>query len=256
MNRIYFFTGTGNSLHIAKKIAEELGDCEVIAIKKGADKKIPTGYDRIGFVFPTYGWGAPLMVAKFLRLAEFPEQGGTYFFTVATCGGLVLNAIPQVKMLLRKKGIKLNYGNKVAMYRNSVANYKMGQDPQKLMIKSDESAVPVIDDIKNKRGNKISKMNRLIYKLNKEFMKSMPAMAKDFVVSDDCVSCGICKSVCPAENIELQDGKPMFGSHCEGCVACIQHCPKQAINYKDKTQKRGRYVHPAIKSREIAQYYK
>jgi hypothetical protein len=41
MNRIYFFTGTGNSLHIAEEIAKSLSDCEIIAIQKGTETEIP-----------------------------------------------------------------------------------------------------------------------------------------------------------------------------------------------------------------------
>lgn len=33
-NRIYFFTGTGNSLKVAKDIAKALPNCELVAIYK------------------------------------------------------------------------------------------------------------------------------------------------------------------------------------------------------------------------------
>jgi Pyruvate/2-oxoacid:ferredoxin oxidoreductase delta subunit len=35
-------------------------------------------------------------------------------------------------------------------------------------------------------------------------------------------------------------------------MACIQFCPKKAINYKDKTQNRKRYTHPTIKYTDLA----
>ena len=59
-NRIYFFTGTGNSLKVAKEIAAGLGDCDVAAIQKNMDVTIPAGLERIGFVFPVYYWGRRL----------------------------------------------------------------------------------------------------------------------------------------------------------------------------------------------------
>lgn len=40
-NQIYFFTGTGNSLKVAKDIASELPECEIVAIYKGMDVEIP-----------------------------------------------------------------------------------------------------------------------------------------------------------------------------------------------------------------------
>jgi hypothetical protein len=35
-------------------------------------------------------------------------------------------------------------------------------------------------------------------------------------------------------------------------MACIQFCPKRAINYKDRTQNRRRYTHPDIKYTDLA----
>ncbi|MCL1987197.1 MAG: 4Fe-4S ferredoxin, partial [Firmicutes bacterium] len=60
-NRIYFFTGTGNSLKAAKYIAEALGDCEILAICKGADVNVPNECETVGFVLPVYFFGLPKM---------------------------------------------------------------------------------------------------------------------------------------------------------------------------------------------------
>jgi epoxyqueuosine reductase QueG len=50
----------------------------------------------------------------------------------------------------------------------------------------------------------------------------------------------------------MQGSKPVFKEQCEQCMACIQWCPKQAINYKTKTQTRGRYHHPDISYQDMA----
>ncbi|MBC3798652.1 EFR1 family ferrodoxin, partial [Acetobacterium tundrae] len=82
-------------------------------------------------------------------------------------------------------------------------------------------------------------------------------MDKHYNVSDDCIGCGICKKVCPVGNVDLDDNnKPYFKHHCEQCVACIQYCPKKAINYKNKTQNRRRYTYPGIKYTELAEMNK
>lgn len=70
-NRVYCFTGTGNSLHVALEIAGALPDCDVVAIHKGVNFEIPQGLQRIGFVFPTYYWSLPAMAADFLGKAMF-----------------------------------------------------------------------------------------------------------------------------------------------------------------------------------------
>jgi ferredoxin len=255
MNRIYFFTGTGNSLHIAKEIATTLIDCEIVAIHEGMDMNVPSGYNRIGFVFPTYGWGLPIMVANFFKCVRMPEQSDTYLFAVTTCGGLALNAIPQANSLLIEKGCHLNYGASIRMFRNSITHYNMSAKVDIITQKSDKRALPIIRDIMDKKVRQIASIIRLFYRLYLKFIEKIPTRDQDFNINSDCISCGICQSVCPAKNIILEEGKPVFHHKCENCTACIQYCPKKAVNYKDKTQKRRRYTHPQVDHAEISKYY-
>ena len=64
---INYFTGTGNSLAAAKKIAAVLGGCEIVPIASLANTPgaIAPAVDRVGIVCPVYGFGVPAMVARF-----------------------------------------------------------------------------------------------------------------------------------------------------------------------------------------------
>ncbi|MDR2610498.1 MAG: EFR1 family ferrodoxin [Clostridiales Family XIII bacterium] len=254
-NRVYFFTGTGNSLNVAQNIAASLDDCEVVAIHKGMNPTVPSGFERIGFVFPVYFWGLPRMVADFLRTAKFPVQGDTYYFAVATFGGIIGNSLPQVKRLLSTNDVKLNYGGGVRSFANAVSFYEMKEDVEKITRKADTRAQKVIAAIAARRPRKIGNGLKQIEKIYQRNISRFPERAKAYTVNADCISCGICVSVCPAQNIELVDGRPVFGDHCEACLACIQHCPKRALNDGEKTQARRRYTHPAIGYKMIANYY-
>jgi len=65
-NVIYYFTGTGNSLAVAKKIAAALGECELVPIASLRDTPaIAPDAERVGIVCPVYFLGLPLMVAEF-----------------------------------------------------------------------------------------------------------------------------------------------------------------------------------------------
>lgn len=55
--------------------------------------------------------------------------------------------------------------------------------------------------------------------------------ATKFRVTDACVSCGMCVRACPLANIRLEGGRPVWGSDCAHCMACISCCPKEAIEY-------------------------
>jgi MinD superfamily P-loop ATPase len=72
-------------------------------------------------------------------------------------------------------------------------------------------------------------------------------MDKGFWVDAKCNACGICKTICPCGNIELAAGKPAWRHHCEQCMACIQWCPQEAIQFGKKTPGYKRYRHPEVK---------
>jgi ferredoxin len=255
-NRIYFFTGTGNSLKAAKDIAESLMECEIVAICKNIDINIPTGYERIGFVFPVYYFGLPKMVADFIRRVNLSKENAKYYFAVAVPGGISGKPIVQMDRLLSKKGLHLDYGIKIRMNANYIINYgSIGLYYVTAMKAYAKRMGKIICDIKNMETNEIEKYNEHIEKIYLNCICNVHNMDDGYNINDSCTSCGICTSVCPAGNITLNDGRPVFHHRCECCMACIQHCPQKAINYRDKTQKRKRYTHPDIRHTEISKYY-
>ncbi|MCE5215029.1 MAG: hypothetical protein LLF83_09970, partial [Methanobacterium sp.] len=62
--KIFYFTGTGNSLAVAQDIANELDDSELISIPSVINEKIKANSPTIGLVFPVYMWGMPHMVVE------------------------------------------------------------------------------------------------------------------------------------------------------------------------------------------------
>lgn len=255
-NRIYFFSGTGNSLKVAKDIARELADCEIVAIHKGMDMEIPKGYQRIGFVFPVYYFGLPEMVAQFIHQADFSTENAAYYFAVATPGGFSGRPLNQVERLFADKGIHLNYGAKIRMNANYIVSYgSIGLYYATAMKAYKKRITKIISDIKNTNINEIEKYSERYEKIYLNSIGKAHTMDEGYHANDDCISCGICTKVCPAKNISLDNGRPVFHHHCECCMACIQFCPKKAINYYDKTQKRKHYTHPEITHNELGRYY-
>lgn len=255
-NRIYFFTGTGNSLKVAKDIAESLTECEIVAIYKDVEIDIPTGYERIGFVFPVYYFGLPDMVADFIRRAKLSKENAAYYFAVSTPGGLSGKPIVQLDRLLSEKGLHLDYGTKIRMNANYIVSYgSIGLYYVTAMKAYDKHIKKIISNIKNMDSNNIEKYSERYENIYLNSIKKVHNMDEGYNTSDSCISCGICAKVCPAGNIKMSNGRPVFHHRCECCMACIQHCPQKALNYLDKTQKRKRYTHPNIKSTEIIKYY-
>jgi ferredoxin len=255
-NRMYFFTGTGNSLKVAKDIAGALEDCEIMAIRKGMDMKIPVGYQRIGFVFPVYFFGLPDMVAEFVRQADLSKENAIYYFAVATPGGISGKPIAQMKKLFFEKGLNLHYSRKIRMPANYVANYNMSGILIKPPLRSYKKRIhKIIPDIKAMNTNDGENYSQRIENIYNNAIYGVHEKDVNFNVNDDCIACEICQNVCPAANISIHEGRPVYHHQCQLCMACIQHCPKKAINYGEKTKKRKRYTHPDIGYTEISKYY-
>lgn len=63
--------------------------------------------------------------------------------------------------------------------------------------------------------------------------------------------CGLCERVCTSGCIRLTAGIPVWTEkRCNMCMACVNRCPKMAIQYGKSTTKRGRYVHPIYQNRK------
>ena len=71
------------------------------------------------------------------------------------------------------------------------------------------------------------------------FMKT-----KKFHTTDACIRCGLCEKICPLNNIRVNEDGVVWGDDCMHCTACINHCPKKAIEFGKKTVGKPRYICP------------
>src|SRR5512145_2970545 len=99
---IYYFTGTGNSLAAAKKIAAGLGDCDLVPIAslQNTAGEITPAADRVGIICPVYDAGIPLIVAEFAGRLNLSRSG--YTFAVVTLGRIGISALHQLDGILAK----------------------------------------------------------------------------------------------------------------------------------------------------------
>jgi ferredoxin len=252
-NIVFYFSGTGNSLYVAKNISKELENCEIVSMAKPFD--LTKQYDSIGFVYPTYYWGMPKIVIEFVKNIKLDNNKNSYYYSIATYGGLVGNAVYQMyESLLDKHDIKLDYGKKLQMFANYVVAYDMSKKVDMITKKSNKKLIPIINSIKMKKKNNVNKLTRMFKSMNNKFIEEVSNMDKNFIVNNNCTGCSICEKVCPVKNIEMVNNQPQYRHNCEQCVACIQFCPQKAINYKDVTQNRRRYTNPEINYKELFEY--
>ena len=71
----------------------------------------------------------------------------------------------------------------------------------------------------------------LEHRMDKSFEKTKKSAQASFVVTPACNGCEFCYRICPAGNIEMVYGRPIFLSNCTGCLACYHRCPQEAITF-------------------------
>jgi ferredoxin/flavodoxin len=251
---IYYFTGTGNSLAAAKKIAAVLGDCDLVPIASFRETQgdIVPSADRVGIVCPVYDAGIPRIVAEFAERLDISRAG--YTFAIVTFGGMGVSALHQLSGIFEKAlGRRLDAAFAVAMPGNfpPVGMPPAGEKMDKILLKADARLTEIAGMID--KGLAVppgfSPVSSLIKCITYgPFVKNVHGADKDFSVSDTCTHCGTCAKVCPVKNIEMVDEKPVWQHHCELCCACLHFCPVEAIqlNVMRGTEGRGRYRHPGL----------
>jgi len=252
---LYYFTGTGNSLWAARKLCERLGQAEVVSMVKALkNKDISPSTDTVGFVFPLYFCGIPDIARRFVDRVDLSKTD--YVFAVVTRGltsGVVFSLIDG---LLARKQKKLASAFYLTMPDNYIPNIEPPSPPKtkKILDNASQSIGKIARVVRDKTNT--SPRDSLFWKLvgkstYMNWVRDVHTKDRFFNVNDDCNSCGICSKVCPVSNIIIADGKPLWQKQCEQCMACLQFCPRKAIQFSTKTLKRTRYHHPEVTVKDI-----
>lgn len=241
---ILYFTGTGNSRHVANKIAEATGD-KIENIADHLRKHDIGSYDSdrpYVFVGPVYAGRYPKVMTEYIRRAKFGGSRQVYF--VATCAETPWITAKYAQKLAEEKHFEVLGFRSVIMPQSFITGgLSVPEDVNKERL---AAAEPEIEELAQqiKDGQKLpeeplgkSWMSRIANPMMYAAMMS----AKKFTVSDTCTGCGKCEKNCPLGNIHLVNGKPVWGSSCTQCNACIGGCPEGAIEYGKKTIGKPKY---------------
>ena len=125
---VYYFSGTGNSLVVARDIAAKTNG-KLTSISSVMEKEsIETSADVIGIVFPVYyatnDSGVPFIIGRFVRKLE--NVGSKYIFAVCTHGGTPGTTIENIAKIIKSCGGRLAAGFTVKMGISYSAVEKMG----------------------------------------------------------------------------------------------------------------------------------
>ena len=240
---VYYFSGTGNSLFVAREIAGRIGGQLIPMSSVVTEEKIRPEADAVGIVFPVYyatnDCGIPLIVNRFVHKLE--NLRSKYIFAVCTCGNMPGTAIENLEKQVHSQGGELAAGftfkmsdkpltperqEKALVYQkeklNAICEYVSARKKGKLETRGITRKIflaplfyVAIKPAFSRRYRKLAASPKM------PFSALIPLADKSFQVDAKCSGCGTCAKICPVENIKMVEGKPEWQHHCETCLAWV-----------------------------------
>jgi flavodoxin len=120
--QIYYFSGTGNSLRIARELQNRLPDTSLVPIiasmKAG---RITASAQNVGIVFPIHGFTIPIVVEDFIKRLNLTST--TYLFAV-TSRMARQRVFGKINRITRKRGKTLDAGFGIQMPENYISFFE------------------------------------------------------------------------------------------------------------------------------------
>jgi NAD-dependent dihydropyrimidine dehydrogenase PreA subunit len=277
---IYYFSGTGNSLHVARELQKRIPEAKLIPIVSLVSKEsVRTNGKTAGFVFPHYASSLPKIVHTFIERLDLGSA--RYLFAIATRGRTQTMAFVEIDKILKEKGKRLDSYFVFTMPSGSEPLVKgyASRITEERILRLESEMLARLDSIhKTIVNQEISReedtgdgtppppllvpflpLIRVVAPLLVPLGKLVETRF-EFYYDEKCTGCGVCEKVCLAEKVQMVDGKPVWQEavKCHGCFACLNFCPEESIQVKSTwylksyTDQNGRYHHPGITAMDIA----
>lgn len=236
---VYYFTGTGNTLTLARQIAGQT-NARLVSIPAQRQKtEIDPQAETIIVVSPVYYGDLPLLVQSFLSRLTPIETSRVLL--VLGHSGEPGRAARTAADSLAAHGGKLAGTLAIRLPHNAV---RADADPASLFAPAAEAVtagltaflagdpLPEMDpgpDSHTGPGTRTHLTRVTSIDADTILADAVHAAGQMFTLAGDCHGCGMCFMSCPVDNIVMVEKKPHWLDHCENCLACYSQCPHQAI---------------------------
>ena len=235
---ILYFSSTGNSLYISQRLQEKIGG-KIVYIPSYSGNG--SEFEKLIIVTPIYSFGMPKHVFDLLPRLDRSKE----LTIVQNYGGMIGGADYYVYRHALQMGLNIKSLYTIKMPENFTVTFTMPKLYLKYVLNgADKRIDKVIAKILKGEANVPHKKRtkETTYLKNKS---NWYLIGERFSVTNDCVKCGKCIKICPAQNISFSDETIVFADRCVACLGCYHRCPSKAIVYLKK-KKKDRYVNPSI----------
>ncbi len=263
---IFYFTGTGNSLVVARALAARIEASLVPVTSIIGQASVESDADVVGFVFSLYDFKAPKIMEELVgKLASIDTK---YLFAACTYGIAAGQSLKRFGKTVEEHGGHLCGGFAVAMPHNGVGCRFVSRLNRARLLEAALGETETLADYIQRRLDGTIDSSRVLSAFAQPWMlRAIPTLARfvgrlaikgekslAFKTSAECNACGICSKLCPVENIEMVDERPRWSDHCLGCFACLHWCPRHAISLGGQDMGIDHYHHPDVTLSDIMQH--
>lgn len=234
MYTIIYFSPTGNAMHLAKLLADQMNTSEkdILPLEFTDPRKLKKNKNLV-LLYPVHGFNASRTVKRFVKalppgLFEFVNLIGVGCTTNWVNGAVSSD----LRRTFRKKAYTIVADEITAMPLTFIMNFPDDLN-LKLISESEKRIKYLCKNIIEKKTscNEVQFKSKVLNFLGKAESPAARLFGLELHANKNCDSCENCWTNCPEKNIkQKKNGKPGFGFSCLMCMRCIYNCPQKAIS--------------------------